>query len=141
MHRGGRELDQKSAEDMVSKMRANVPRDTSRLYNGITWQREGEEVRIIASAHSKGRSEGVDYAFLVEYGTHGGRRSRAAHRPMVVFGEGADRAEQRPTSRPRRIGGYHPGTAAQPYFWPAVDEVMAKRPGLAKAMIDEGAEL
>lgn len=95
----------KGAEEIATMQRALVPRDDGDLARSIHVTRPGQST----PAHSQpgGRrvagpmeaivtagNDDVRYAHLVEYGT-------APH-----------------TNAGQRPGTQHPGTAAQPYFWP-----------------------
>ena len=66
--------DEDAAQEMVDRMRADVPVDTGRLYNGISWRREDGSYVVEATAASHDR--GADYAGFVERGTQPGMRAR-----------------------------------------------------------------
>jgi hypothetical protein len=117
-----RRVDERAGEKIVDLARAAAPQASGRLFNGIETRREGDEIVVEASAinpggRKGGAGEGADYARFVEFGTkpHGGRQGAEGD-----FFEGSSR----PRSRPRRG---HPGTPAQPFFYPSASEVLAER--------------
>lgn len=106
-------LDRAALDEMVETARASAPVRTGRLREGITGEREGDFFVFRASA--VGLTDDADYARFVEFGTRPGRRV-------------ADQAFfDAPARASRRKG--HPGTEAQPYFWPAVRAVLSRRYG------------
>jgi hypothetical protein len=110
---GARQVDDGAAEQMVSLMKSRVPRDKGLLANGITAERQAEvwEVKASATRVSSGGKPGADYASFVEDGTKPGSRARRAADRRFVDGQ----------------GGGHPGTDAQPFFWPSVREIEQRR--------------
>lgn len=129
-----RAADDRAGQDMVDRMRADVPRLSGRLHAGITWRREGDEIVVEASAvRSAGGKDGVDYARFVEHGTRAGVRgarvvtvSDVGYFEADTFAETSGRRGT-PTQRARRQARTHPGTPAQPFFFGNAREVLAER--------------
>ena len=133
-----RAADTSGAEAMVEEMRALVPQDSGRRYNGIGFEvLEGGTVEVFASAINP--KDGVDYAGLVERGTRAGTRSPKVKRKKGVrrgvsyvadsnyFNLSTVAPPGRSYERTRMAYRNHPGTEAQPFFFPVVEEVLAKR--------------
>lgn len=112
MHAKAQGVDANALNEMVSRAKASAPVRSGNLVNGITGEREGEFYVFRASA--VGPHDGADYAPFVEFGT------RPHTRPVAddSFFEGGSRRSRRPG---------HPGTEAQPFFWPAARSVLAER--------------
>ncbi len=110
-------------------MQAAVPRDTGRLFSGITAELVGEVWTVRASAtHGRGRWDDLNSAFLVEHGTRAGQRGTAVEPGYVdTAASGWIGRRARVAETGRRAARTHPGTAPQPFFYPAVDAVMADR--------------
>ncbi|MBN8956774.1 MAG: HK97 gp10 family phage protein [Rhizobiales bacterium] len=138
--------DEGAAQEMVDRMRADVPVDTGRLYNGISWRREDGSYVVEATAASHDR--GADYAGFVERGTQPGMRAR----PTVASEEMMTRDEWSATNpasrsvpgrqfrsgrRLRRIHDPHPGTKPQPYFYDNANDVLDERGIDAERNLDE----
>jgi hypothetical protein len=125
-----RQVDDDAAEDMVERMRAEVPRRTGLLFNGISHTTEGEFQVVTATAHARrGGKEGADYARFVEFGTKPHTRGSVADAEFHQDATGAGAG--------RRRG--HPGTAPRPFFYPAVRAVLAERGRRLEDVIDETA--
>lgn len=137
--RRAKEIDSAALDEMIRIARARVPQDTGRLFNGITGDVEVDGERRIyvfrASAVRTGfdGSQGADYARFVEFGTRAGARGSKIAGPSRVglISEGGQvdelRVPGRTVGRARRQYRNHPGTDPQPFFYPAVNEVMARR--------------
>lgn len=140
-----RRVDDSILQDMVRGAQQRVPQDTGRLYAGILG--EVEDDVCVFSVSAQRETGGEDYAPFVEFGTRPGHRgSSVVTESLVGAGHGLSLSAltaEAPT-RKRRQYREHPGTAAQPFFWPAVEEALARR-GLAmsdlaaSAAADEGA--
>lgn len=101
-------IDANARDDMVRRMQARAPRRTGALIAHIEGHAEGDVHVVSAIVHATRQGgEGPDYAPFVEYGT--GPHAIGARRPV---------AQRRQN---------HPGTEAQPFFWPVVSEVFAER--------------
>lgn len=128
-----RRIDDSILQDMVSGAQSRVPRDTGRLYSGIRGEVEGDLFAFSASA-ARESGASVDYAPFVEFGTRPGHRGASVvTQSLVGAGHGLSlsaRLSAETTDRRRRQYREHPGTPAQPFFWPAVEEALKKR-GLA----------
>ena len=134
-----RRLDVSTLDELLARMRADVPRDSGRLFNGIQGSIDGDMAVVEASAvKPKGRGEGADYAGFVEIGTKAGHRGRQTVADEAYFtrdqwtannpGSDSHPGRQFRSGRTlRRIHDPHPGTPAQPYFWDNVRDVMAER--------------
>jgi hypothetical protein len=120
-------------EDMIARARQYVPVDTGRLLNGIGGEDFGDYASFTASAvHGD-----ADYARYVEFGTAGGvrgrKRSAQSHGVSALGGTlsgGAfDAGHASYVQRRRERISYrsHPGTKAQPFFFPAVNEAIGPR--------------
>jgi len=137
-----RSIDADAAEEMVRRMQAAVPQDTGLLFSGIEARQDEDTWTVSASAvHSRGSWYDLNYAFLVEHGTQAGVRGGRRGTTVVVGPDYFDgqtgarvgklnpatgrRARVRDASR--RSARTHPGTKPQPFFYPAVDAVMAER--------------
>lgn len=125
-----RRVDDSILQDMVSGAQSRVPQDTGRLYAGIRGEVEGETFVFSASATHE-RGAGVDYAPFVEFGTRPGHRGASVvTESLVGAGHGLSlsaRLSAEAPPRKRRQYREHPGTPAQPFFWPAVEEALKKR--------------
>lgn len=67
--------DERIAAEMVDRMKADVPRESGALAEGITYRFEDGFWVVEAVSHARrGEKEGADYAPFVEFGTeaHGG---------------------------------------------------------------------
>jgi hypothetical protein len=114
-------IDRAALGRMVDLARSRVPQDTGLLLSGIEGIEDAEGFEFRASA---ARSEGntADYARFVEFGTEpGDRPRRSSGRASSIDIEGNDTSSARRAAR--RKG--HPGTEAQPFFWPSAREVLA----------------
>ena len=142
-----RDIDAAAAAEIVERAQAAVPRDTGRLFGGIeAHQDEDGTWTVTASAINPRGRYYMDYAFLVEHGTQAGTRGgrRGGTATIQVGGRSRAGAYNPVTGRRYRVANAnrksartHPGTAPQPYFYPAVDAVMQER-GLRQAStIDE----
>lgn len=105
-------VDARALNEMVTRAKASAPVRSGNLVNGITGEREGEFYVFRASA--VGPHDGADYAPFVEFGTRPHQRQVADE----SYFEGGARRSRRPG---------HPGTEAQPFFWPAARSVLAER--------------
>lgn len=128
-----RTIDAGAMDDMLLLMRQRVPRDTGRLFNGITGEIVDGIATVTASAvrTSQSGKESPDYAFFVEHGTKAGRRGTAtevadANYFALDVDSGATR-RRRPTRRTRKVYRDHPGTKSQPFFYNSAREVLADR--------------
>lgn len=99
-------LSEKTVRWIVNDMRARVPVDTGALLNSIRAWREGAVWVITADARNP--RDGADYGYWVEYGT-------------------AARVVTRGTFDSAHDPAGHPGTTAQPFFWPAVEAGLERR--------------
>lgn len=73
--------DERIAAEMVDRMKADVPRDSGALAEGITYRFEDGFWVVEAVSHARrGDKEGADYAPFVEFGTepHGGHPGTSA---------------------------------------------------------------
>lgn len=123
-------VDVDAAEAMVDKMRARVPRDTGRLFNGISYSVDGTTITVTASAVApRGRWE-ADYSRLVEFGTQA--RRQAVEASFFDDSTGAGRP------RKRRVA-QHPGTKPQPFFLNSAREVLVERRKHLAEIIGQGA--
>lgn len=125
----GRRRDERLARRMTELMRERAARDTGRLQSGITYYFEDGSWVVQASAQRDPSS--ADYARLVEFGTRAGERRRRitqASREGFFAADPFDTTGRRgrPASRTRRQGRTHPGTDAQPFFFPSAREVLAQ---------------
>lgn len=132
-----RRADAAALDQMVDLARARVPRDTGRLYNGISGRFEGDVAVFEASAvriSGSGR-ESADYAGFVERGTKAGLRGRSASVADQAYftraewsaahpGSGAVPGRQYRSGPLRRVHHPHPGTTAQPFFFNSAAEVL-----------------
>jgi HK97 gp10 family phage protein len=131
---GSYDVDHAAAEAMVERMRSRVPRDTGRLYNGISYTIDGSEFTVQASAvnprgRGRGSREGADYARFVEFGTQ--PRRQAVDASFFDDTSGAGRSPR------RRLGRGHPGTPARPFFYNSAREVLAERRKQLSEIIDQ----
>jgi hypothetical protein len=119
---------------MIEIARGLVPVDSGLLLSGITGEISESYSEFRASAvHSRANGkDGADYARFVEFGTRAGEASTAApitaHEGFFAsdqFGVTGMRGEA--IVKNRRSRRSHGGTAAQPYFFPAADEVIGDR--------------
>lgn len=125
-----RGVDAGAMDEMLSLMRERVPRDTGRLYNGISGEIDDEGVATVTATAV--RDNGFDYAFLVEHGTKAGVRGRSSQVADANYFDvdlvSGSATRRRPSKRStRRSGRTHPGTEAQPFFFNSASEVLAKR--------------
>lgn len=125
-----RRIDRGALDDMVARARELVPQDTGLLYSGITGEETDDYFEFRASAQrvTAGGKKQEDYARFVEFGTAAGQRGVSAE-----IDERSDLYDGTRTSafvtgaRRRRQYRTHPGTEAQPFFYPAADEALARR--------------
>ncbi len=61
--------DEGAAEDMVGQMRADVPLDSGRLLNGITYEIEDNGTIVVTASAVHPGGDDDDYARYVEFGT------------------------------------------------------------------------
>lgn len=108
-------LNEKSIRWIVNDMRARVPVDTGALLNSIRYWRDGRFWVVTADAQNP--RDGTDYGYWVEYGTTGGDRGVS----RITFAGAEDMARRRISYRS------HPGTEAQPFFWPAIEAGVERR--------------
>lgn len=140
-------VDSDAADEIVRRAQAAVPRDTGRLYSGIKSSENDGVWTVVASAtHGRGRWDDLNYAFLVEGGTQPGvRGGRRGTTITVETGRSSRAGAFNPvTGRRFRVADAsrisertHPGTPAQPFFYPAVDAVMEERQLRAAGVLDE----
>lgn len=112
MHAQARGIDNRALQEMVTRARASAPVRSGNLVNGITGERDGDFYVFRAEAY--GPTDDANYAPFVEFGTRPHQRAVADDN----FFEGGARRSRRPG---------HPGTEAQPFFWPAARSVLAER--------------
>lgn len=133
-----------NADELADMMRRLAPADTTKLRRSIGWRfatggddtssRSGLRAGRAAQSVAKGNSElavevfagdrertGAYYARWVEYGTAAGVRKRSR---SYSQGKGGPGLNLRSTAsggkkRTRKVYRTHPGTRAQPFFWPA----------------------
>lgn len=138
---------EEGAARMVEAMRARVPRDTGALYSGIEWSVEGGRVYVQASSARYDSS--ADYARFVEFGTRSGVRggnTGVADADFFTAEAGANIGPGSPRrynagARDRRQYRTHPGTPAQPFFWPSVREELPNvRASMNRLAIEVGRE-
>lgn len=125
-----RGVDASAMDDMLALMRERVPRDTGRLFNGISGEIDDDGIATVTA--SAVRDNGFDYAFLVEHGTKAGVRGRSSQVADANYFEvdlvSGSATRRRPSGRAtRRSGRTHPGTEAQPFFFNSAREVLAER--------------
>jgi hypothetical protein len=134
-----------AAKEMVERMRADVPYDSGRLFNGIQYFEEDGSYTVEASAINPDKNGGEDYAGFVERGTRPGERGRKVayvadsgyHDLSVDIGNGAVRPTAATSRRSRLQYRGHPGTPAQPYFYQnAIDVLRKRRSDAASEMAD-----
>ncbi|TDX64000.1 hypothetical protein EDE12_106145 [Methylosinus sp. sav-2] len=133
--------DSEALAQMIETARGLVPVDSGRLLSGIGGEAFDAYCEFRASAVHETASgkEGADYARFVEFGTRSGEASVAA--PITAH-EGFYASDQAGVTgmrgnaivRNRRSRRTHGGTAAQPFFFPAANEVLAKRESVAEAL-------
>jgi hypothetical protein len=107
-------LNERAVRWIVDDMRARVPVDTGALLNSIRTWREGRFWVVTADASNP--RDGSDYGYWVEYGTAGGERG-VSRTTFASAGDPSQRISYRT----------HPGTEAQPFFWPAIEAGVARR--------------
>lgn len=138
--------DAEAAEEMVNRMRADVPRDRGNLYNGIEYFEVDGIYTVRASAVHPDRGGGEDYAGFVERGTRAGVRGRSQvyvadtnyHELTAGLTAGSIRATGDRYARRRLQYRTHPGTPAQPYFFDnAYDVLRERRADLADVVYGE----
>jgi len=125
IERGAHERHGALVDEMVTEARSLAPWDTGDLHMGIERIDEADAVLFQASGQHDG--EGADYARFVEFGTAPGQRGRAqsiAARPGMFSGDGVQESEFTTTTRTRRQYRGHPGTEAQPFYFPAIRTVL-----------------
>lgn len=127
--------DAEAAQEMVNRMRADVPTDTGNLFNGIEFFEENGIYTVQASAVHPDRNGGEDYAGFVERGTKSGIRTRKTsyvadsnyHELTAGLGFGGVRPTGRTYRRTRLQYRTHPGTPAQPFFFQNAIDVLRER--------------
>lgn len=140
------EADAGTMDEMLALMRERVPRDTVRLYNGISGEIEDGVATVTASAIrvSGSGKKSIDYAFLVEHGTQAGVRGRSQQvadaNYFAVDMTTGTATRRRPTRSTRRSQRTHPGTPAQPFFYNSAREVLERRQERMEAAADAAAE-
>ncbi len=100
---------------MIGEAKANAPRDTGRLVNGIGGTIEDDSV--ILWAHAVREEGDEDYARFVEFGTKPSGLADAS----FFEGDGAH------AIHPHHGAGHHGATPAEPFFYPAVRDQLEKR--------------
>lgn len=140
--------DEDAAQEMVERMRADVPQDTGNLYNGIEFTNSDGFYEVRASAVHADRNGGEDYAGFVERGTASGVRQRSTnyvadtnyHELSAGIGDGSVRPTGKTYGRRRLQYRTHPGTPAQPFFFEnAIDVLKERRADLADVLNAEAA--
>lgn len=126
---------------MIEIARGLVPVDSGTLLSGIGGEAFASycEFRASAVRERANGKETADYARFVEFGTRSGVASVAA--PITAH-EGFYASDQAGVTgmrgaavvRNRRSRRTHGGTAAQPFFFPAANEVLADRENAAAAL-------
>jgi hypothetical protein len=123
--------DQAAAQDMVDRMRRDMPYDRGDLYNGTRyWEDEGEYVVQASGVRVAGNgNEQADHAGFVEHGTQPGVRGRKTVAGADYFAStaGLGDGSYRPTGRRRLQYRSHPGTPAQPFFYDNARAVLEER--------------
>jgi len=127
---GSRNVDAGAMDEMLALMRERVPRDTGRLFNGISGEIDDDGIATVTA--SAVRDNGFDYAFLVEHGTKAGVRGKASQVADANYFDvnlvDGTAQRRRPSRRStRRSGRTHPGTPPQPFFFNSAREVLAER--------------
>lgn len=139
-----REGGEEAAAAMVVAMREDAPELTGRLRAGIEWFRDGDMIEVRASAirEGAGGAQSADYARFVELGTRGGARGTriARQQPRAFYAtvEGTDlQTFVAFPGRTRAVRRSHPGTEAQPFFWPNARRFLGEyRLGVAQAALE-----
>jgi hypothetical protein len=107
--------DQQIGEKMVDDMKGRVPKDTGKLLNGIKMEKESDLITVSASAIDE--RDGEDYAMFVEFGT--GDNGKVADDSF--FNDGTDAGIVFHSG-----GRHHAATPAEPFFWDAARDGLAK---------------
>lgn len=125
-----RRIDRSALDDMVRRARELVPQDTGLLYSGIIGEETDAFFEFRASARrvSASGKEEEDYAHFVEFGTAAGIRGESADiDERATLYDGTSTSAFVTGARRRRQYRSHPGTQAQPFFYPAADEALERR--------------
>ena len=129
-----RHHDSDALSQMIDEARANVPVDSGLLLNGITGEQHDDICVFMASAvRTVNGKQTEDYAHFVEFGTAAGQRGASISYGSRegLFSLPPEATSAFPTSNrtPRRRRQYreHPGTEAQPFFYPAAEQVLGQR--------------
>lgn len=132
-----RATDRDVAQEMVDRMRRDVPVDRGDLYNGIRyWEDDGSFVVQASGVRlTKAGVANADHAGFVEHGTRAGERRRSVRYVAdsnyhdLTAGLGFGGVRETGTLRSRRRLQYrgHPGTDAQPFFYDNARDVLAER--------------
>lgn len=109
-------IDERMLDEMVAEAQARVPRRSGKLAAGITGEREGDV--LVFKAEAQRDEESADYAGFVERGTRAGSRGHQVTTATFYESGQSGRRKARRT---------HPGTAAQPFFYPAARLVLERR--------------
>lgn len=138
-----RGVDSGAMDDMLALMRERVPRDTGRLFNGISGEIDDDGIATVTATAV--RDNGMDYAFLVEHGTKAGVRGRASQVADANYFDvdlvAGSATRRRPSRRSTRRGGRtHPGTEAQPFFFNSAREILAEREQRLEEAADAAAQ-
>lgn len=107
--------DRDTGEQIVERARANVPKDTGTLFNGIT-SRQDDDGAVIVEATAINERTGFDYARAVEFG----HRTRGGVADAGFFEGGDD-------GRAFTAGGGGGEVRPQPFFFPAANEALQGR--------------
>ncbi len=140
--------DATAAQEIVARAKAAVPQDTGLLFSGIfaRMNEDGNWTVEAGATHGRGRWYDLNYAFLVEYGTQPGERGGRRGGTAIVKVGGRSRAGAfnpvtgrrfRVANASRKSSRTHPGTAPQPFFYPAVDAVLGDREARQAALVDQ----
>ena len=109
-------IDERMLDEMVAEAQSRVPRRSGKLAAGITGEREGNV--LVFKAEAQRDEDSADYAPFVERGTRAGSRGQAVASPTFYESGRPPRRKSRRT---------HPGTPAQPFFYPAARLVLERR--------------
>lgn len=142
--------DEDAAQEMVNRMRADVPRDRGDLFNGIRfWEDDGAFVVQASGVRTTaGGVQQEDHAGFVEHGTQPGQRGRKVsyvadsnyHTLSAGIGDGGVRETGRLSRRQRLQYRGHPGTDAQPFFYGNARDVLNEREADADDIIGEAVD-
>lgn len=120
------QVDRSLGDEIVRQAQAKVPRDTGRLFNGIT-ARQDEGGAVIVEASGVNPRDNFDYARALEFGHRTRRQADAG-----FFSGGDDGSALRGS---RRSGSRE--VPAEPFFFPAAEEVLEKRGTSLEEMADQ----